>query len=353
MTGVWAATFWVSGIKLAGRPANYWFVCRRFDFGIMMFLGFLVFKIGLIHNDINIQERTSSWLILTFLIFGLLAIGLARNHHTVRTTYLAGYRTAGVLLSFVLIVVIATISLSSFLWPFFESTAEMGYKLLQMGLRPIAPFVVGALTLIVRGRTKPFQETTADNDYIPGGMAPVDGGGSDVLGLLLWGAFGGLLVLSIIGILAFSIWRLVRWLLSVQYTGKDDDNNSIGILAWFLEIPGILVFVWDWISQHLRRKTEITEVYNAFLRWGYYSGFKHGIDETPLEYSNRLSLCFPDLHEDITLITELFQKEIYAEKPICHKEFKCAYRSLKNLSSPSYWPDRLGSLIRYAHQEFS
>ena len=30
--------FWISGVKLARRPSNYWFVCRRFDFGILMFL---------------------------------------------------------------------------------------------------------------------------------------------------------------------------------------------------------------------------------------------------------------------------------------------------------------------------
>ena len=350
MTMVWVTTFWVSGIKLAGRPANYWFVCRRFDFGILMFLGFLVFKIGLIHNDINVEERASGWFILTFLIFGLLAIGLARNHHTVRTTYLTGYRTVGVLLSFALIVMIATISLSSLLWPFLESSAEIGYDLLQVGLRPITPFVVGALTLIFRGSMESFQETTTDNDYIAGGIVRVDGGGSDILGLLLWGIFGGLLVLSLIGILFFGIWRLVRWLLSPQDTDKDGDNSSIGILAWFLEIPGILLFVWDWMSQHLRRKTEITEVYKAFLRWGYYSGFKQGTDETPLEYCNRLSLCFPDLHDDIALITELLQKKIYAEKPISHKEFRCAYGSLKNLRSPSYWPVRLGSRIRCASE---
>ena len=348
MTMVWVATFWVSGIKLAGRPANYWFVCRRFDFGVLMFLGFLIFKIGLTYNGITVQEHTSGWLILTFLVFGLLAIGLARNHHTVRTTYLAGYRTVGVLLSFIFIMVVATISFSSLLWPFFESTAEMGYDLLQAGLGPIAPYVVGALTLIFRGSMKSLQETTADNEYTAAGISPVDGGGSDILGLLLWVIFGGLLVLCALGIVAFGIWRLVRWLLSVKNTGKEDNNNSIGIFAWLKEIPGILIFIWDWIDQVLRRKTEITEVYNALLRWGYYSGFKHGADETPSEYCRRLSLSFPDLHKDLTLITDLFHQRIYAEKLITQDQFQLAEQALKQIRSPFHWPVRLRSRIRYA-----
>lgn len=346
----WTLAFWINGNKLARRPASYWSVCRRFDFGIVMFLGYLVVKIFLVHQGIQIKGQTSGWMMLPFLVLGLLAIGLARNQQQVQTTYMVGYRTIGVLLSFVLVVAIATIGLSSLFWPLFVVTAESGYGLLQAGLKPVAPVAVGALTWFFRGSMKSLSESSTGDDTIAGSMVPVEGGGSDLLAVLLWGIFGSIFVLSVVGLIGFTIWRLVRWLLSQPQAESTQQSPSIGLLAWFMELPRFLVYFWDWFCQHLRRKKEISEVYAALLRWGQQSGVKHGENETPQEYCLRLGLCFPDLHTEIALITELFQQRTYAEKPLDQEQFRHAEQALKQMRSPIFWPTRLSLRISYNDQ---
>ena len=347
---VWTLALWISGNKLAHRPPSYWSVCRRFDFGIIMFLGYLVVKIFLVHQGIQIRGQTSGWMILPFLFLGLLAIGLTRNQQQVQTTYMAGYRTIGVLLSFILVVAIATIGLSSLLWPLFVVTAETGYSLFQAGLRPIAPVAVGALTWFFRGSMKSFSESSTGDDTIAGSMIPVEGGGSDLLAVLLWGIFGSIFVLSVLGLTGFAIWRLVRWLLSQSQIESTQQSPSLGLLAWLMELPRFLVFFWDWFYLHFRRKTKITEVYAALLRWGQQSGVKHGENETPQEYCLRLGLCFPNLHPEIALITELLHQRTYAEKPLDQRQFRHAVQALKHMGSPIFWPTRLSHRIRYNEQ---
>lgn len=342
--------FWISGTQIARRPDNYWSVCRRFDFGIMMFLGFWVFKMVLVYQDIQLRGQASGWMILLFIFFGLLAIGLARNQQQAQTTYMAGYRTIGVLLSFVLIVTIATISISALLWPFLVLAAETGYDLLQKGLKPVAPIVVGALTLFFRGSMKTFPESSTDDETTVGAMMPAEGGGSDLLAVLLWGIFGSVFVLCVLGITGFAIWRLVRWLFSKSPVESTPTSHSIGLLEWLMELPGFLVFIWDLLCQHVRRNTKITEVYTALLRWGHYSGVRHRDNETPNEYCLRLGHCFPDLQADVTLITDLFHRRIYEEKSLDQEQSRCAEQALKHIRSPVYWPSRLRSRILYSDE---
>ena len=167
------------------------------------------------------------------------------------------------------------------------------------------------------------------------------------MAVLLWGIFGSIFVSSVLGLTGFAIWRLVRWLLSQSQIESTQQSPSRGLLAWLMELPRFLVFFWDWFYLHLRRKTKITEVYAALLRWGQQSGVKHGENETPQEYCLRLGLCIPDLHPEIALITELFHQRTYAEKPLDQRQVRHAVQALKHMGSPIFWPTRLSLRIRY------
>ena len=353
VTVLWALVFWINGMKLARRPMSYWSVCRRFDFGILMFSGLLLFKIGLIQNEIPMKEQITDWMMITFFLFGLMAMGLARNRRQARTTYLAGYRTFGVLLSFALLVLIVGISLSSLLWPFWVATAEVGDDILQQGLQALTPMLAGTLKRFFRGSMDSGTESLLnDNDTIMGGILSGNGvGEKGFLEVILWWGFGSLIVLTVLGLAAFALWHLVRWLFSTPHTDKERPHRLALFMAWLFELPGILLFCWDWLSHRLRRNNNVTQVYAALLCWGKHSGVRHGQNETPLEYGLRLSGNFPIVQAEIALISDLFQQETYAEQILDLEQFKQANLALQRLRSPFYWPIRLYSRFRSAELE--
>lgn len=351
LTFFWALVFWISGVKMARRQLSYWTVCRRFDFGILMFSGLLLLKIRLIHNDIAAQEQITSWLIIIFFVFGLMAIGLARNRQRGHTAYMAGYRTIGVILSFAIITLIAAISASSVCWPLFAKTAESGYDLLQRGFEPLLHVAIVGLTNSWRGSMdiESVQEQIEDSitaqDKLS--VAVAEGGGTDILeSALRWG-FGSFLAVTLLGLSCFVLWRLAKWFFTRPPLDKKRTLWPMKLMIWLAAIPGFMIFCWEWFRQRLKSSSDIVQIYTALLRWGNTGGLKHEHNETPLEYSDRLGSTFPRAQSEITLIINLFQQETYAEQVVDKEQFYKAQSALKRLRSPLLWPARLYSKFRF------
>ena len=167
----WALLFWVSGIRFARRSTAYRIVCGRFDAGIGMFFGLLLFKLALEHNGLQILDPLTGWLILPFLLCGMVAIGSARNRNHLSKTYRAGYRLIGVVLSFTTLVLVSGVSLLMLLWPYFTLTAERGYELLQQGLHPFIPVLAAILRFLFMPRRTLFSDPpmSANNGGIEAG----------------------------------------------------------------------------------------------------------------------------------------------------------------------------------------
>jgi len=115
---IWALLFWLGGVTLARRSTGYSTLCSRFDLGIVVFfLLFLTRSLLLIKGGIKIEDPVSQLLLFPFFLFSLLAIGLARNQSTTPRSFLSGYQSIGIIMSFTLVVVLFGTGLVLFFLP--------------------------------------------------------------------------------------------------------------------------------------------------------------------------------------------------------------------------------------------
>jgi hypothetical protein len=340
---LWATAFYVSGMKLAERQRGYWTACTRFDLGILMFAGLLLFRLGLAHNGAPVEGRTTGWMVIVFVISGLFTIGLARNRRQAGTTYLAGRRMTGVLLSYTFAVMLCVVGLTALLWPFFVTTAETGYGLLQQGFRPVASLLVWLLRFLFLGKGR---STNPAGGYPGEGMAEkldiaaaTDGPG--LLAAVMWWAFAGVVAIAIAGLTGFVLWRLVEWLLGRSPADRRTAAGLPGFFDWLSGLSKILIFCADWVVHRLRARTEIGQVFAALLRWGEYGGVARDKNETVREYARRLCGCFPAAKPDIVLIADLFERAVYAGQQLDCQQLSRADRAMRRLRHPSYWPARI------------
>ena len=136
---LWTYGFWHGGTGLAKRATDYSTICSRFDRGLFaFFLLFLTKFLLRTRGGFEIKDPTSEFLVFSFLIFGLLAIGLARNRSPIPKDFLPGYQSIGVILSFTTIVLLVGTGLVLFCLPYLTLVAEKGYDSLRLPLAPLA-----------------------------------------------------------------------------------------------------------------------------------------------------------------------------------------------------------------------
>lgn len=344
----WALLFWVSGIQFARRSTAYRDVCGRFDVGLGMFFGLLLFKVAIGYNGVQLQDPLTRWLILPFLLCGMVAIGIARNRSHPSKTYRAGYRLIGVVLSFTTLVVAAGVSLLVLLWPYFTLTAEIGYDLLKQGLQPFAPVLVAILRFLFLPRRALVSDpaTTIGNsgiEAIPPGETPW--WTTLFEKILSWG-IGGLFLLILLWMLGVGVWRLVQWLWSKTPGASQKPRQSGLLLAWLLKFPIWLRFCWEWIFRCVQSHTTAAQFYRVLSDWGRRSGLPRRPTETPYEYGSRLICHFPAIQQEIALIVALFHQEIYGESALSAQQVTLGSLALRQLRRPVHWPSRLRTWLR-------
>jgi hypothetical protein len=77
------------------------------------------------------------------------------------------------------------------------------------------------------------------------------------------------------------------------------------------------------------------------LRWGRRSGLPAVVSETPLEYGIRLIQRFPQLHTEIEMIIEAFNREIYGQMSINKESLNRIQLARRRMRNPRYWPTRM------------
>lgn len=344
----WVLLFWVSGIQFARHSIAYRDVCGRFDLGIGMLFGLLLFKVAIGYNGVQLQDPLTKWLILPFLLFGMVAIGSARNRDHPSKTYRTGYRIIGVVLSFAAMVVVMGVSVLMLLWPYFTLTAEIGYNLLKHGLQPFIPILVAILRFFFLPRRALVSDpaTTPGNSGLeahpPGEMPWWTVFLEKILG---WG-ISGLFGLIIVCMLGVGIWRLMQWLLSKTPVDERKPRQSGLLLAWLFKIPILLGLCWEWIFHCLQGYTTAAQFYRVLGDWGKHSGLPRRPTETPYEYGSRLSGHFPAIHQEITLIVALFHQEVYGENALNIHQVTLGSLALRQLRHPIHWPSRLRTWFR-------
>ena len=339
----WTLLFWLGGVSLAKKPKAYLAVCARFDLGVAFLLTLLLIKFLIrIKGGPDIEEPLSGLLLLPFFLFGLLAIGLARNQGHAQRGFLSGYRGLGVVLSFSAVVLLFGAGLVLLFYPYLTVAAEAGYGVLKVAARPMGPVLIGILRFLFAPR-KMLLDPPASSS---GGDISVSGGAADPgwwtgpIGEAIRFLLLSIAVLALLALIGLLLWLLLKWLLSRTPARR----GRYGRMSLFSH----LVEIWEAISGFFRavigrmgkRRMGTVQLYAALLGWGRRSGVPRFLSETPMEYGGRLMQLFPDLGREVASIVEVFNQEVYGGSTAEDQILAPAQRAWDRLRSPLHWPYR-------------
>ena len=337
--------FWIAGIRFALQIKSYTCACSRFDRGMIAFFClFLIKLIMQIRMGIQSQESMAVILIFPFFIFSLTEIGLARSQGEGQPKeYLLGYHAVGALASFTIGALIIGAAVFMFFLPYLKMASVVGYDLMQSAARPLAPLVIAAIKFIF----DPNKMDAAFSDRSPAYDATGISGepGAWILlvqKILLWGC--GTIILLVAGVaLGLGICYILRWLFKKPAAGNEI-NGQWNILRWWHAIKAYLLTCYAWIRRTAAKRSAL-EFYAALQRWGGSSGLRQAPNETPMEYGRRLALRFPNLKNEILLIVEMLQWEVYGEYYLNAKQLAKTRQAWKKLLSPTNLPLRIKSIL--------
>jgi hypothetical protein len=348
---LFAVMFWFGGTTLARRSMGYTTLCARFDLGIAAFLVLFLTKfLLLIKGGIKIEESISQLLFLQFFIFGLVAIGLARNRGPAPKEFLPGYQSIGVILSFTAVVLLFGGGVVLFFLPYLKMAAELGYGVFKVAAKPVGYVLLQVLRFLYMPRAnrpeKAPGEGSISNVQIPSesGWLP-----EIVEKILAWG-LGSLLGLVVFGVSCLILFYLFRWLFSRTSARQNGQNPGLWyvISSWALKFRTFLISCWGGIVRGLKGYHKAAQLYAALLSWGRHSGLPCSPSETPAEYGLRLKDQFPSLQREIGWIIEAFHQEAYGEINLSNEQLVIPRFAWQRLRSPLHWPSRLRAWLRHS-----
>jgi hypothetical protein len=289
------------------------------------------------------ENPISSLLIFPFFVFGLLAIGLARNHTATQRDFLPGYQGIGVILSFTVVVFLFGTGLVFLFLPYLTQAAETGYGILKTAAKPLGPVLVSILRFIfMHGTIRPENPSPSVKEPTGNLASPVeDNWWMELLGKILALVLGGLLGLIVLIIAGVALFFLFRWLLSRTSITQKKQGLWDSILFWIDELRIFLASYWKWVIRKAQGFNRAAQLYTSLLKWGYHSGLPHFLSETPIEYGLRLKHRFPSLKGEIGLIIEAFNQEVYGGIILNDRQWVEAMSAWRRLRSPLHWPSRL------------
>jgi hypothetical protein len=340
---VWTLLFWIGGCAQARRPRAYFTVCARFDIGLVAF--FCLFLARLVFLDkggIKVDDPLSSALIFPFFLLGLLAIGMARNENKAHKVFLPGYRSFGIIATFMATVILSAGAVILFFLPFLTAVAGTGYHALKAGAGFALPIVERVLRYIFMGRS--VREEPAGSSPKPGEwdhLFTMHGTWMEFIEKVMQWGIKGLAVLLLLGAFSIIIYYLIKWLLSKTAHVQRDTKKTYEIAPWFFRLWKTLVLLYRRLMLSIRGYKKAAELYAVLLGWGQRSGLTRFMHETPLEFGERLNKCFPRLKNEINVIVSTFNREVYGEAVVSGEGMKQALLAWRALRSPSHWPLRL------------
>ncbi len=337
-----SAVFWAGGFFSGLRPSAYLSITSRFDLGIAVF-----FFIMLVCGGIGVTNPVGDSLLLPFFLFSMLSIVLARNSGSGRREYLAGYRGVGLLMVFAVLVIVFTGSTLLLFLPYLSMAADAGYEAVKVIAAPVGSVLIALLRFLFGRRSL---RTDAGDSGLSGDgdlavIEPVEGSWwTEILQkVLLWGGAGLLLLLALF-VAAWGIRSLLRWLF--RKTPEAEEHRSIReellmfLRVWWYRIQAFIAYLRGILSRSSLYQGQVAVFYRRLLLWGRTSGFPTVLSETPFEYGMRLGHHFPKAKQEIGLIVEKFNLEIYGEKTPQGETLSELKHAWRKLNSPFFWPAR-------------
>lgn len=347
---LWAAVFfvilifWGGGLCLARRSLAYFTTTSRFDVGIAMFI--LIFIIA---GVTGAPVMPLMLFLFPFFLTSMVAIALARNQKgDERGVFQLKYRGNGPILAFAAAVLLGGGTVILFLLPFLTLAAEAGYSAMMEYGTPLS-ILLGRLILFMFGygrqmrRSVPVEDAGTSYLIDPESVA---GGETGFWGLLVSWASVGLIIAAGLFVAGWSLWHLLRWLLS----GAENSGERWGMREILLSCLQKLRSVWQrmqrWIRGSLsflareQKRAEAAYFFRRLRLWGRWSGFDCLAADTPQEYGLILGHHFPEAHAEIELIIHCFHEEVYGEMLLDRGQKRRLRRAWRRLCSPRRWPVR-------------
>ena len=336
--------FWLGGRSLEKRSRDYFTVCLQFDKGLgALLLLFLIKFLIELKGGIHLECPAAGLLVIAFILFSLLSIGLVRGRADAKKSFLAGYHGIGIILGFTTIVVLCGAALILLTFPYWVQIADSAHIVLKDAAEPLGPVIVKIVRFIF-GRSR-FQIETGGSGTVDSGIhlvdpSPASGGQVFLRQIISWG-LAGILGLIAVGVFVYLMNRFIRWLLEKNTTGEIKPQSSAWIfklLSLFITIPQ---GVWNRVLYLLGGWDSAAAVYAGVLCWGRRSGLPPVPSETAGEYGIRLKHQFPKLKEEIEMIIEAFNREVYGKIMIEQRSLAGIAAALNRMRSPRHWPSRM------------
>jgi hypothetical protein len=338
---------WIAGTLYELQEKSYDTACTRFDRGLAAFLFLFLIKL-ILQSQMTAQFKDSFtlYLVFPFFIFGLSEIGLTKKQEDEpEKEFLSGFGPL-VLIGFALGVLVLGTGLFLFFYPFLQSASLVGYDLIKTAATPLGPIIVAVLRFVfgyanLRSAAPTQKPRSVGEEPLIAGET--SGWMSIVEKVIAW-AGAGLLIIATIAAVCIALWFAIRWLFS-RRPHEAKENHRSGPNIFWMRIRLFIRTLLDWMLRNGGRQTAL-QFYALLLRWGKYSGLVHAPQETPMEYGLRLARHFPRSKDEIRVIVELFQQEIYGESTLPRQELETLRRAWKKLRNPSKWVFRLKTLLR-------
>lgn len=337
----WGLVFWAGGASFATRPRDYATICSRFDRGLISF--FVLFFTKFYFQSaqgVQVNEPVSGFLIIPFLIFSLLAIGLVRNQSSAQRDFLPGFQTVGVMVGFIIVILLVSIGLIFFCLPYLTLAAEKGNDVLNVLSGPLISILVWIANWL-------FGTDFSEPDQLPAKKAPLPDATSTLslpgwlepIGRILALGVGIIVGLVLLAIIIGLLYAMLLWLFSKTSVDAEKPSLEQSLSSLVSQLRGLLLFFW----RRAIHSGRVAHFYVALLIWGRLSNLPHFLNETPNEYGRRLKDRFPLLASEIELIVQSFNREAYGEIVSSEEQISMARSAWRKLASPFHYPLRLRS----------
>jgi len=150
---VWGVCFWIDAVRLATRKSDSETVSVRFDLGLMVFFALL-----LVQSFISLRlggegsYGATRYMMLSFLPFGFLGMGLSRSRTPTQKQYRMGFGSVGVLLTFSAVALLLGTGLFSLVFPLPHGGRPDGIRADEGRSRPCGALPDRGLAVHVRAQ---------------------------------------------------------------------------------------------------------------------------------------------------------------------------------------------------------
>ena len=337
---------WRGGSYLKKNTGSYLSACQQFDKGLgLLFLLLIVnalciFRLGLT----GLPSNALGFLIVAYLIFGLTSIGLSRHQYDVQKSFLIGYRGIGIIFTIAALVILFGSGMVFLFYPYLFPVADTLLATLDQTTTPMVPYLIRIIRYLLAPKHEinitevPENTETNSIELTP---PPDVGWYAVVANIMVWVTMATI-ILMVAGILLYLLKRLFAWLLSKDSLDRPHPPTlTIWLLNLLKGLMTLAVRLWHLLVSLFKQVDSAAMVYTGLLCWGRRCGLSKKHNETPDEYGSRLVRHFPKLKQEITLIVDAFNREIYGlikTGPAILATILTAQRQMKKVR---HWPRRV------------